>query len=83
GGQVAIRMGDWKGVKTQVRKSGYKNTPWMIFNLREDRSETKNLAEKHPELIKLFDEIVHKEHRPSHIKEWEIIDPKFSAEKNN
>lgn len=83
GGQVAIRMGDWKGVKTQVRKLGYKNTPWMIFNLKDDRSETKNLADKHPELIRRFDEIVHKEHRPSHIKEWEIIDPKFSAEKNN
>lgn len=81
GGQVAIRMGDWKGVKIQIRKNGYAAAKWMIFNLKDDRSETKDLAKSHPELIKRFDEIVQKEHRPSHIKEWEIIEPKFVAEK--
>ncbi|TZF82824.1 arylsulfatase [Pedobacter sp. BS3] len=81
GGQVAIRLGDWKGVKIHVKKSGYKNTPWMLFNLKEDRGETKNLAAQHPELIKRFDAIVEKEHQPAHIKEWEFINPKFPMEK--
>src|SRR5690606_35207944 len=73
GGQVAIRMGDWKGVKVQIRKKGYRNAPWMLFNIKNDRNETTDLAAQHPELIKRFDEIVKKEHQPAHIKEWEII----------
>lgn len=79
GGQTAIRLGDWKGIKTQIRKNGYENSPWMLFNLKNDRNETKDLASQHPELIKRFDEIVKKEHQPAHIKEWEIIDPKFTV----
>lgn len=82
GGQVAVRMGDWKGVKIQVSKKGYKNTPWMLFNLKDNRNETINLADHHPELIKHFDEIVKKEHQPSHIKEWEFINPKFLVKTN-
>lgn len=83
GGQTAIRMGDWKGVKINIRKNGYENSPWMLFNLKDDRGETNNLAAKHPELIKRFNEIVKKEHQPSHIKEWEIIDPKFTDKGDN
>jgi arylsulfatase A-like enzyme len=79
GGQLAIRMGDWKGVKTNLR-----NKPdggWMIFNLRTDRNETTDVAAAHPELVKQFDEIVRKEHQSAHIKEWEFINPKFDGKK--
>jgi arylsulfatase A-like enzyme len=79
GGQLAIRMGDWKGVKTNLR-----NKPdggWMIFNLRTDRNETTDVAAAHPELVKQFDEIVLKEHQSAHIKEWEFINPKFDGKK--
>jgi len=82
GGQVAVRIGDWKGVKIQVRKKGYKNSQWMIFNLKDDPNEKNNMVEKYPELVKRFSEIVQKEHQPSHIKEWEIIDPKLASEKD-
>lgn len=34
-------------------------------------------ADKHPELLPHFDEIFKTEHRPAHIKEWEIIDNKL------
>lgn len=76
-GQVAIRMGKWKGVKKDIRTSSYGETPWMIFDIENDENETNNIAAHHPELAKQFDEIVKKEHQPSHIKEWEFIDPKF------
>ena len=52
GGQVAIRMGDWKGVRTEVRKNPY--APWQIYNLAADRNETTNIADKHPEIVKQF-----------------------------
>jgi len=77
GGQIAVRMGKWKGVKINVRKSTYANTPWMIFDLESDRNETEDLASQHPDLVKRFDEIVQKEHQPAHVREWEFINPKF------
>ena len=76
GGQLAIRMGDWKAVRLNVRQDPA--SPWMIFNLKTDRSETTDLAAIHPELIKKCNEIVKKEHRMATIREWEFVDPKFS-----
>jgi arylsulfatase A-like enzyme len=76
GGQVAVRTGDWKGVKSNMKKN--KNAPWEIYNLLTDEKETTDVAAQHPELAKKFEEILKKEHQSSHIKEWEFIDPKFS-----
>ncbi|MFV8345859.1 arylsulfatase [Flavobacterium sp. ZB4P13] len=76
GGQVAIRIGDWKGVKSNMKKN--RNAPWEIYNLLTDEKETTDVATQHPELAKKFEEIVKKEHQSSHIKDWEFIDPKFS-----
>jgi arylsulfatase A len=75
GGQVAVRMGDWKGVKSNMKKN--KNAPWEIYNLLTDEKETTDIAAHHPELAKKFEEIVKKEHQASHIKDWEFIDPKL------
>ncbi len=75
GGQLAIRMGDWKGVKIDLRKN--LGNPWMIFNLKTDRSESADVSVKHPELIKRFDEIVKKEHQRAHINEWEFLESKM------
>jgi len=75
GGLVAIRMGDWKGVRLNVRKNI--NSPWMIFNLKTDRAESIDVSSQHPELVKRFNEIVKKEHQVSHINEWEFLDSKM------
>lgn len=75
GGQVAIRIGDWKGVKTNVRKKP--NTNWQIYNLKDDRTESTDLASMQPGLVKRMDMIQQKEHRCAHIRDWEFIDPKF------
>jgi arylsulfatase A len=80
GGQIAIRLGKWKAVKLDVRKKGYSKTPWMIFDLENDRKEEQDLAAQHPELIKKFDTIVDHQHQPAHIKEWEFINPKFTKQ---
>ncbi|MDF7820419.1 arylsulfatase [Runella sp. MFBS21] len=75
GGQLAIRMGSWKAVKTEVRKN--RKGPWELYDLSKDESETTNVAAQHPELVRQFDEIVEREHVPSHLKEWEFVSPKF------
>jgi arylsulfatase A-like enzyme len=77
GGQVAIRNGDWKGVRTNVRKDP--KAPWQVFDLRNDRNETTDVAGKHPDLVKQFDAVQKNEHQHSHIREWEFIDPKFKV----
>lgn len=77
GGQLAVRMGNWKGVKRDVRL--HPENKWMLFNLETDREESTDLAARHPELIKQFEAIVKKEHRNAHVKEWEFVDPKFNV----
>ncbi|WP_337044348.1 arylsulfatase [Emticicia sp. 17c] len=75
GGQVAIIMGDFKGIKSDMKKN--RQAKWEIYNLKTDEKETTDISAQYPELIRQFDEIVTKEHQPAHIREWEFINPKF------
>lgn len=75
GGQLAIRMGNWKGVKLNMRKNPH--TPWMLFDLEKDPSEEKNIASEHMDIIKQLDAIVKREHQTAHINEWEFVDSKL------
>jgi arylsulfatase len=47
-GNRAIRIGDWKLVADH-------KLPWELYDLKSDRSETRNLAAKHPEKVKEMD----------------------------
>jgi arylsulfatase A-like enzyme len=75
GGQVAIRIGNFKGVKSNMKKD--KDARWEVYDLKNDEKETTDISSHHPELMKQFEAILKKEHQPSHIREWEFIDPKF------
>ena len=44
----AIRMGDWKLVAERDR-------PWELYDLRTDRSESRNLAAEHPDKVRDLD----------------------------
>ena len=48
-GNTAVRKGDWKLVKLI---DGYVENPdeYQLFNLREDRTESNNVIEEHPEI---------------------------------
>ncbi|MBS1580386.1 MAG: arylsulfatase [Bacteroidetes bacterium] len=70
-GEVAIRLNNWKGIKTNIKKN--KNAKWQLYNLLDDVGEKNNVAEQHPEIIKKLNEIVLKEHHPAIIKEWEMF----------
>lgn len=72
GGQLAIRMGKWKAVKTNLRKNP--KASWQLFDLSKDEKETTDVATQYPALLKRFDAIVKKEHRNSHIKEWQFAE---------
>ena len=75
-GQVAIRMGDWKGVKSNMKKN--RNAPWEIYNLKTDFAEKHNVAAQYPQMAERFEEIMVKEHTRSHIRDWEFIDKRFA-----
>lgn len=48
GGQQALRMGEWKGVRQGLMQ---RLTDLELDNLREDPSESKNVAAQHPEVV--------------------------------
>lgn len=71
GGQLAIRMGKWKAVKTNLRKNPA--NPWELYDLDADIDENNNIALHYPDLLKQFDAIVEKEHREPHLKDWQFV----------
>jgi arylsulfatase A-like enzyme len=70
-GQIAIRLNNIKAVKSNLKKN--KNAPWEMYDLETDPNETKDISQKHPELIPQLDAIVKKEHQKAKIKEWEVL----------
>ncbi len=49
GKQRAARKGDWKVVSVK------KDTPLELYNIREDMTESNNLAETHPDIVAAFE----------------------------
>jgi arylsulfatase A-like enzyme len=79
GGQLAIRMGKWKAVKTDLRKNP--SAKWELFDLDADLHETKDLAASHTDLLHQFDAIVAREHEESAVKNWQFVDKVIMANK--
>ena len=74
GGQIAVRIGRWKGVRVNVRKD--RNAPWELYDLDADPREKSDVAAAHPEIIDRMRRIAEQQHIHPHIMEWEFIDPK-------
>jgi len=72
GGQVAVRMGNWKGVKKQLIKNP--KVSWELYDLSKDPSEQNNIAEAYTDILKEFDAIVKKEHQHPVVNDWEVVD---------
>ncbi len=68
GGQVSLRMGDWKGVVQELISQGQRPArPWRIelYNLKDDISETTNVASKHPDIVAKMNQVMREQHIPS------------------
>ena len=50
GGIVAIRDGNWKALRRNLRK-GKQPLDWELYNLETDPSESKDVASNHPEIV--------------------------------
>lgn len=62
GGQQAVRLGDWKGVRRNLHKG---NTRIELYNLATDAGETTDLASKHQDIVKRIEKIMTEQHQPS------------------
>ena len=70
GGQVAVRMGDWKLVRQNLKND--KEPTLELFNLKDDPAETTNLAEMHPEIVKRAAEIFKAEREIPEMEDFKI-----------
>ncbi len=68
GGQQAIWMGRWKGVRQRLLRPNNPNRLKIeLFDLDQDISESHDLAAKHPEIVARIRELMKTEHRASTI----------------
>jgi arylsulfatase len=56
GGQLAVRMGKWKGIKQNLRKNP--DAPLELYDLENDISEKKNVAKKYPKVAASIEKIM-------------------------
>lgn len=63
-GNVAIRMGDWKAIRTGLLKD--KDAPLKLYNISSDVAEVNDVAALNPEIAAKAMEIMKREHTVNH-----------------
>ncbi len=70
GGQVAIRMGDYKVVRLNLSNN---DTPTLeLYNLKNDPEERNNIASNHPDILKKAAQIFTRERRMPELEHFKI-----------
>ena len=64
-GRKAVRKGDWKGVIYNFNKKP--QGIFELYNLADDESETKNVANQHPEIVEEMKQIMESESEASEL----------------
>ncbi len=64
GGKQAVRKGKWKAVRLNLQKDFY-GAPVELYNLEEDLSESNNLADQFPEIVREMLGLMKASHSPS------------------
>lgn len=66
GGQQAVRMGDWKAIRQNMMRPRQPNAGKLeLYNLRDDPSESKDVAGEHPEIVAKAEAAMKEAHTPS------------------
>ncbi|QGY45428.1 sulfatase-like hydrolase/transferase [Maribellus comscasis] len=69
GGQQAIRMGQWKGIRKNIFKDSMQV---QLYNLESDIQELNDVSAKYPEVVKEIEAIFKQEHIPAEIERFKI-----------
>jgi arylsulfatase A-like enzyme len=72
GGQQALWMGKWKGIRQKMIRKGKNHDPLKIelYDLSKDESESEDLAQKHPDIVEKIRKMMEDQHVSS--KEFPI-----------
>lgn len=62
GGQQAVRLGKWKGIRQNIRKG---NLKVELYNLETDLQELQDVSAQYPDIVKQMEQIMAKEHVPA------------------
>lgn len=62
GGQQTIRVADWKAVRQNIGKG---NLEIELYNMKDDISETSNVAADNPKMVEKLKAMMDREHTPS------------------
>ena len=68
GGQIAVRMGRWKGIKRNLHKKA--DGPLELYNLEEDISETDSVADEYPDIVATIEDIMLRERTTPETEEF-------------
>jgi arylsulfatase A-like enzyme len=69
GGQQAVRMGKWKGIRRDLNKG---NLEIKLYDLEKDIAEETNVAEQNPTVVKEIKNIMTTEHTPAILDRFKI-----------
>ncbi|MEX2138620.1 MAG: arylsulfatase [Pirellulales bacterium] len=71
GGQQAVRMGDWKGVRQALAKGAIKTE---LYNLSRDVGERQDMAAEEPAIVKQIEQIMAENHVRSTLFPFKSLD---------
>ncbi|MFH5805732.1 arylsulfatase [Alienimonas sp. DA493] len=75
GGQQAVRVGDWKAVRTGLSKvKPGEPIATELYNLADDPAETTDLADARPEKLAELTAVMEREHEPSELFPMRALD---------
>ena len=69
GGQQAIRINQWKGIKKDLFKG---SSDLQIFNLADDPKELNNLASNHPDIVEKMQRYMDQAHTEAQMEKFKI-----------
>lgn len=70
GGQQAVRMGKWKGIRRNIFKD---KLEIQLYNLDEDIQELNDVAEQYPEVVMQIRKIFENEHVPAELERFKMV----------
>jgi len=69
GGQQAVRMGKWKGMRKDIKKDSMRV---QLYDLGEDIRELNDVAAQNPEVVAKIETIFRQEHTPAEIERFNM-----------
>jgi arylsulfatase A-like enzyme len=69
GGQQAVRMGNWKGIRRGIFNN---NLRTRLYNLDGDIQELNDVASQYPDIVQKIESVFKQEHTPSDVPRFQI-----------